>query len=164
MQNFFKKNQKGYAILFTVVIISAISAIAAGLSNTAYKQLILSSLAKDSQTAFYQSDTATDCALYADIIYSSMYPNIFKSAGFLDCGGFKLDIVPNVDGVSYELAPPSTVINSTDPCFRISVMKTLISSVPIDAYGTDIRAKGYNMCDISNPRVVEREIKINYTD
>src|SRR5574343_1489902 len=73
-----KNNQSGYAILFTVVIVSVISIIAIGLSNTAYKSMILSSVAKDSQTAFYQSDTATECALYADTNPDVLSGNNFK--------------------------------------------------------------------------------------
>ena len=62
------RKQNGYAILFTVVIISIISLLAIGLSNSTYKQLILSSVSTDSQVSFFQADTAVECALYADVV------------------------------------------------------------------------------------------------
>lgn len=171
MLKFFTKNkkQKGYAILFTVVIVSAISVITAGLSNAAYKQLILSSLAKDSQTAFYQADTAGDCALYADLVE---YPKLLEPTPFgifstpdtpWPCGGLNLIIVPVTGGdlsSGYRLNPPEE--DSLDPCFRINVIKDTTSIPPLTI--TTITAKGYNICKISNLRTVEREIKITHEE
>jgi len=161
MQKIFTKikNQKGYAILFTVIIIGAISALTAGLTNTVYKQLILSSLVKNSQSAFYQADTAGGCALYADLMIS---PEMFQNEGKWSCGGYTLMIHPKEEGElgigSYDLVPENE--DSIDPCFRISVTKTLIGST--EDSETKIIAQGYNICNKSNPRVVEREIEINY--
>jgi hypothetical protein len=174
MRKFLTKNkkQKGYAILFTVVIVSAISVITAGLSNAAYKQLILSSLAKDSQLAFYEADTAGDCALYADLVeYPKLFPSDSEASpsgifSTLDsswsCGGLDLTIVPVIAGdpsSGYSLTPPQE--DSSNPCFRIDVTK-----VPIDnnMMKTTITAKGYNICRISNLRTVERKIKITHEE
>lgn len=154
------KDQNGYAILFTVVIVSAISVITAGLTNAAYKQLVLSSLAKDSQTAFYQADTAGDCALYADRKEAfKTPPNIFNTGSFT-CGGVDLDV--SVSGGGYTIYPTSAVDNSNNPCFRIDVTKDSVSAAPL--VKTTISAKGYNICNTSNSRTVEREIQINYTE
>jgi len=160
------KNQKGYAILFTIIIVSAISVITAGLSNTAYKQLILSSLAKDSQTAFYQSDTATDCALYADRV-EALNPTIPESVitmgGGWICGNANLTVTPGVGG-SYTILPNDE--DSPDPCFRINVIKEVIGQdgEGIDIIKTTIQARGYNICNVTNLRTVEREIEISYQE
>lgn len=150
------KKQKGYAILFTVIIIGAISALTAGLSNTIFKQLILSSLVKSSQSAFYQADTAGDCALYADLVNPS---SIVTAGGSWTCGGSSLLVTPMANG-GYTIYPTSGT--SAEPCFRIDVTKTTQGVVPDDIILTEIIARGYNICDISNSRVVEREIDINY--
>lgn len=159
MRKFFTKNkkQKGYAILFTVVIVSAISVITAGLSNAAYKQLILSSLAKDSQLAFYEADTAGDCALYADLVEITKNPDIFASGGPWSCGDSNLIITPT--GAGYTIYP--TDENSSSPCFRIDVTKDTSAS-PLTK--TTIQAKGYNICKMDNLRTVEREIKITHKE
>jgi hypothetical protein len=161
------KNQKGYAILFTVVVVSAISVITAGLSNTAYKQLILSSLAKDSQTAFYQADTAGDCALYADRKFGGLTP------GPWDCGGNILVITSDtpVGNIATHTIYP-VIEDSTDPCFRIDITKTTIPAPIVtlpeiqedDVIQTRISAKGYNICDVDNLRTVEREVLINFSE
>jgi len=174
MINYKKKNQKGYALLFTVVIVSAISVITAGLSNAAYKQLILSSLAKDSQTAFYEADTASDCALYVDQVEYTKYSldpttSIFNDLNIAwNCGGIDLKIAPKDNDLNngYSLAPSSEVQESDDEsCFRIDVSKENTGN--IDANGntiinTTISAKGYNICDMTNSKTVEREIQIDY--
>lgn len=159
------ENQNGYAILFTVIIVSAISVITAGLSNTAYKQLILSSLAKDSQAAFYQSDAATDCALYADQIMAMTDPTFTTVLNSWTCGGSSLRVIPISpdDGSgSYSIYPVDG--DSIKPCFRINVKRTPVydgNGIIIETK-TEISARGYSMCNMENPRTVEREIQINY--
>jgi hypothetical protein len=157
------KNQKGYAILFTVVIVSAISVITAGLTNTAYKQLILSSLAKDSQAAFYQSDTATDCGLYADRVEAlnpTKETSIITTGGDWTCGNSSL-VISDISANGYKIYPKSPNDTSLNPCFRIDVVKD--NTVPL-LIKTTIKAKGYNICNINNPRTVEREIEIKYQE
>lgn len=148
------KNSGGYAIMFSVIMISVISTITIGILNSTYKQLILSSLAKDSQTAFYESDIATDCALYADIVQNKNQP--FENGQSWKCGNLELE-VKNVSTLGYELwaSDPS----SSSPCFNISVSKTDKGD---GTYLTEIKAKGYNICNKENKRIVEREIQINY--
>lgn len=167
MKNFCLKNQNGYAILFTVVIVSAVSIITAGLTSAIYKQIILSSLAKDSQSAFYQADTAGDCALYADTVEYAKFlsvpsvPSIFDTQDVAwSCGGLELLITPNANGLSsgYSLIPEQV----DSPCFSIDVTKTITGVSPDEITETKIIAKGYNICDKTNSRTVEREIEINY--
>ena len=169
MKNIFIKNknpacagrQKGYAILFTIVIVSAVSVITAGLTNAAYKQLILSSLAKDSQSAFYQADTAGDCALYADRVVGKTLPNIITTGGDWTCGGSSLT-VGNISTNGYTIYPKSPADVSSFPCFRIDVTKDTTTNPGITR--TTIKAKGYNICNTTNLRTVEREIQIDYED
>lgn len=171
MKRVFKKNQKGYAILFTLVIVSAVSVITAGLTNTIYKQMILSSLTKDSQAAFYQADTASDCALYADMIEYKKSSSVPKESSIFDsnswtCGGLDLTIVPLTGGIlnGYDLNPPDEYESSSDPCFRISVLKETIGTEPDTIVKNTVTAKGYNICDKTNLRTVERAIKIEYSE
>lgn len=152
-----KNKQKGYALLFSILIISAISVITAGLINTIYKQLILSLLSKDSSTAFYQADNAMDCAMHADL-YVLPKTN-FLNSGEFSCGGFDMKVVPG-DSNSYDLLPQDE--QSTDPCFRIHVSKSESNTVPGEYITNQISARGYNICDMSNQRTVEREILIEF--
>lgn len=157
-----KTNQKGYALLFTVVLVSIISLLVMGLSSTTLKQLVLSLGAKDSQFAFFQSDMATECALYISINSSSSPgPGEFKCGVNKDGGENLLIISPTSNEnqlKSYKIEPPSNSDNSPDPCFRITVTEDE-SKNPIE---TKIEGQGYNICDRSNPRTVERTIEVNF--
>jgi len=164
-KNIILNQQKGFALLFTVVIISAVSVITAGLTSTIYKQAILSSLAKDSQQAFYEADTASDCALYADIMQvSSSSDSTFlaeHSSLPWSCGGMNLIATITDELGSYTLMPKFDDEEDEDnPCFKIEVVNTLDENGKIV---TSIKARGYNICDSTNSRAVEREIETDYT-
>ncbi len=150
--------KSGYAILFAVVIVSIISMLAVGLSNSAYKQIILSSLAKDSQSAFYQSDTATECGLYAENILAltSGSPSPWECGIDSDGDNNTFTIGPlDGGGDGYQIDPTS--LGSSTPCFEISVEKGLLSPTSVS-----IKGRGYNSCDKTNTKTVQREIEVNY--
>jgi hypothetical protein len=157
------KNENGYAILFTVIIVSAISVITAGISNAIYKQLVLSSLARDSQTAFYQADTASDCALLFDMEVLEKdhidYPTFSLKEPFpWKCGGVD-DVLVTPGPTSYTITPLPENEDKNEPCYRIETTKDW--SVPENPK-TTILANGYNICNKENLRTVERQIKIVY--
>jgi Tfp pilus assembly protein PilE len=154
MKKFFKnlKKEKGFALIFTIMIVSVVSIVSAGIINSSYKQLILSSLAKDSQVAFYMADTASDCALYADLV--EIYNGTFNITGSTwNCAGYSLRVI-NLGVGGYNLLSPTSAASSGEPCFDIYITK--------NAGNTEISARGYNTCNKSSPRVVEREIEVNY--
>lgn len=159
MKNNLNKNN-GYAILFTVVIVSIITLITIGVSSTANKQLVLSSLSKDSQIAFYQADVASDCALYLEVTYDlekDVLPA--KILCGLDSSGndyyLDLNLLEQSEGrVSLEFNPTSEFINSNKPCFSITLNKNFTETV--------VRANGYNICNKNSPRSVERTIEVKY--
>jgi hypothetical protein len=158
----------GYAILFAVVMISVITTLAIGLANTTYKQLVLSSVAKDSQTAFFQSDTATECALYT--VYGYGYGPQNEGESFpcgIDKNGDPYQVVITATngqaGTDYTINPytASPTYNDADPCFSSTYTLLSPSSNPADPT-VDIKARGYNVCDPGNPRKVEREIELTF--
>jgi hypothetical protein len=167
MKRFNRKTKKngGYAILFTVVVVGIISMITIGLSNAAYKQMILSSVARDSTTAFYQADIGSECALYADNEYNM---DMTKIPAGTTCGSDPAD-APSNPGIPLSFTQPvaNNGVTSYDlildenyskKCFRINVTKTE-SDVSI---ASKVQAMGYNICKKSNSRTVERAIEVNY--
>ena len=144
--------ENGYAILFTIVVVSIITMISMGLANTAFKQMILSGVARDSTTAFYEADLGSECALYAD-----SQPNGLEGLPTpLTCAGYSLSFIKVINGgqTTYTLNPSE----NPDKCFFITITKTVVG----DTITTNIQAKGYNICNMSNSRTVERAIEINY--
>lgn len=191
----YKKTQNGYAILTTIVVVSILLVIGIGLSKSTYKQLILSSSAIDSQAAFYQADTASGCALYADYKNNILSETIDESTGdvilpdlkkpFI-CGGQVMSIESSSSSSStvYNFEPKENSDSSYDPngsCFRIKITKDLNSSSNTNSLPatngavdnnilentsseikTTIQASGYNICNKTNIRTVERTIEITY--
>ena len=150
MNNLFKTKNKGYAILFTMVIVGIISAIALGLASVSYKQLILSSVAKDSQVSFYQADMASECGLYIENKIG-----VETLSNSWSCGINSIDeknnFTLNNSSNSYNLNPTDPL--SLNPCLNIMIDKSKSDTV--------ITAKGYNICNPDNLRTVEREIVVS---
>jgi len=148
------KTQKGYAILFTIVLVGIISAISIGLASVSYKQLILSSVAKDSQVSFYQADTASECGLYAENklgMTSGFLPNPWSCGIDSNDSPYSLNINANGLGANGYTLSPDSLSTSSSPCFSIILDKTST---------TKLIARGYNICNKNNIRTVEREINI----
>lgn len=156
------QRQKGYAILFAVILVSIISLISFGLSNTIYKQVMLSSGARDSQLAFYESDMAMDCALYID----NQTNDLTNGQASFTCGIDKNEkpYTLNIGTATiqnqtvYNLKPDTLIANSIDPCFRINITKDNSANKT----ATIILANGYNICNENNNRTVERTIEVKY--
>lgn len=150
----------GYAILLTLVVVSIITSITIGVSNSVHKQMILSSLASDSQIAFYTADTAAECALYlSETPIPGLSGVLSSTPPTFDCGldangdPFSMNLVQDPDPalIKYYLDTPSSLTT----CFKVSIDKT----TPLM---TTVESRGYNTCDTSTNRQVERGIKVEY--
>lgn len=64
-----RTHQAGFTLLLAALVSSIVLALGAAIYQLAVKELILSSLGRDSQLAFYAADTGAECALYWDIRY-----------------------------------------------------------------------------------------------
>lgn len=158
MKNYYKnKNNKGYAILFTIIIVGIILAIATGMSDVAYKEIILSSVASDSQVAFYQADTAAECGLYVDQVLT--IPYLLLNPTSFTCGRNSSGIATPIHIGQVDPNQASYYLGSKllkDPCFDVTLDLTGNTGNSI------ITANGYNVCDKTNTRTVERSIKVTY--
>lgn len=156
MINFYKK-QKGFAMLFTVLLVSLILTIAISISNITLKQTILSSLAKDSQIAFYQADAGMECGLYQDNLgnYPKGSTKDIVPQSFL-CGenSMSIDLSSSKDDyfVFYE-----DILNQNGQCFSVVFDKRDIAGDNLSI----IQSRGYNRCS-TNPRQVERALQVTY--
>lgn len=66
----FKKianKEKGFALLFAVLVSVMVLAVGTSIINIALKQVILSGAGRESQFAFYAANTGMECALYWDL-------------------------------------------------------------------------------------------------
>lgn len=171
MKNYFFQKD-GFALLYTVVVVSLILTIAIGISNTSYKQTILSALARDSQIAFYQADAGVECGLYLDLV-QNQFPlgttaqgatgggDIIIGGGEdgiapeeITCGAQRLKIDREKSTTDYFVYNNGTTASS-EPCFNLLFDKLTSPGESI------VESFGRNMCGPSL-RQVERAVSVRY--
>jgi Tfp pilus assembly protein PilX len=162
------KKKSGFAMLFTVLIISLMLAIGLGISDLTYKQTLLSSLAQDSQLAFYQADSGVECGLYYNNSQFSRNTYVSTSAAVaagdpggptaslsLTCGNTpnNMSLVAAQSYTNY-FVYQENVAGGTTPCFSITFDKT-------DPVKDSVSASGFSTCQ-STPQQVERGLNVTY--
>jgi hypothetical protein len=151
--------KSGFAMLFTVLVISIILAIALGIADLTYKQTILSSLARDSQLAFYQADSGVECGMYYDMKGNLTRGTTLDSGGSTDgaphqfaCGNNTMSLVPGQSYADHFVYQED--ITGNTPCFSVIFDKT-------DPIKDLVSARGFSTC-ASTPQQVERGLEVRY--
>ncbi len=146
-------SQRGFTLLIAVILASVALAIGAALLDIATKQVILSSSAKQSQVAFYNADRALECALYWDQKQNAF--DYTSPVSEVSCAGASSTVLSTGSGATrtrsftVTCGSPGTALASTT-IFKASDGSTFIYS------------SGFNTCDASNPRRIERGLKVTY--
>lgn len=184
-------NQRGFTLLFSILVSTLVISIGATIMSIAIRQTILSGTARESQYAFYAANTALECAFFwdnielPDNVAEFVFPvgnteDPIGDQSIVTCAGGNIITGSGFPGGNFSeawiqsyseqtnLTTFKMVIQSHDPitisspqiCAEVTVQKTLDSTTGI--VDTSISAKGYNTCDLSNPRAVERGIILEY--
>ena len=149
-----RKKHNGFALLYAVLISSILLAIGLAIFNLTIKELLLSSLGRDSQFAFYAADTGAECALYWDFDEVDAFATSSPAAS-VNCGNKNVPVTATGGDGVYERT--FDIDFSPEPyCAVVSVTKY---ESPLK---TIIESRGYNTCDTANPRRVERAIRVTY--
>jgi|AntAceMinimDraft_13_1070369.scaffolds.fasta_scaffold06404_2 hypothetical protein len=171
-----KNKEKGFVILFAILISSIILLITSGMFNVIQKQVLLSAYSRESQRAFYASDAAIECALFHDIspfLEKTHFPMEGISPD-LKCGGSVIQ-VQQLGQVSEEYDKTFAFRYFSDDdqvgCSYILVEKSLVGGL----YETRITAAGFNTCieqtvdeytfrkpDFDDPSLLERRLTVSY--
>lgn len=164
MQEF--KDQKGFTLLLAALVASIVLALSTSIFGLAQKEIILSSIGRDSQYAFYAADTGAECALYWDVRYR--YFGADMPAGIVpppQCGGE--DICDGVgDSCTHTGEYPQTMSFRFEPngfCADVFITKT--QSEDSGAISTLVRADGYSRScgSLEDPsRVLQRSVELHY--
>jgi len=159
------KHTRGYLLLFAVVLSSIVLTIGLGIFNVVNKAIILSSIGRSSQVAFYAADSGVECALYWDRIHTGFPSTVFATStastpplsGVL-CNDEDLASTWTISGATVDAAKTTfniTLNNGT--CTTVDIAKTLSGT------RTTIESSGFNTCDTTNPRrIKERAIQVTY--
>lgn len=148
---------RGFTLLIAVILSSVALSVGIALLDVAYKQVILASSARQSQTAFYNADTALECVLYWD-----QTQNAFSYAapvGSITCNGVNISVTPNQTP-----APPNPRVRTfVITCPGIAGSSSASTTVyKWNTGSTTIYTSGFNTCDPNNLRRIERGLKVTY--
>ena len=153
------KKNRGFVILFAVVLSSIILAIALGVANIALKEIKFGTSAKDANDAFFAADTGAECALY----YDRFDNNAFSGSEItMSCAGNPVSNF-SFDGIDTWSFSILNLCSTGKSCANVTVLKD--DNFPTV---TTLTSKGYNVADISDGKCVpisksvERELEVTY--
>lgn len=156
---------RGFVVLYAALLSSIVLAIGMSIYNTTLKDMLFSSSGRESQLAFYATDSGVECALYWDKKYDGG-GKVFATSSASVSAGFPSVIISCDDievedwGVSSSLEPSDHAITT----FSITT-DNVCANIVVTKYASGasiIESRGYNNCKVGDPRRVERGLKVNY--
>lgn len=169
MKTKFQKTS-GFTLLIAIITTSMLLIISFVVINVALKQLILANANKESQHAFYAADGGTECAVYWDLVDSTLSRFATTTPGSITCNGQTISTnsqtVPTLPigtmslvGGGGDLNPTSIFkIDFTEGCAIVRVTKSYTGNTLV----TIIDSRGYNTCDVNASRRYERGVVMSY--
>jgi len=150
--------QKGFVILFTILISAIILMIGLGIFSIATRETVLSGTAREAQYAFYAADSGIECALYAQSV------GVFaKAGGTFKCGAGANDASVTGMGIFAQPYVFDILVYSTQKtCAHVTVFDINAGSA------RRVVSQGYNVCDANgkpltkNPILVERDLDVQF--
>lgn len=135
-----RHSQGGAVLLIAMLVASVALSVGFGVYNRTYKELLFASFWKQTQIAFSAADSGLECVMYWD-----MHPQATAS-----CFGV------TVPGWNPSANISANFLVTAPICVNIEIIKNVATPL------TTIRARGYNTCDTTSPRRVERGLRIDY--
>lgn len=143
-----KKNKNGFTLSYSLLVISIVLSISMAISEIVLRETVISGFGRDSLVAFFAADSGVECALYWDVKHD--YFSTSRTSSTISCSGSTITFNPS-SGIS------EFGLNFSNGAYaKVNVDKT--TSYPL----TTITANGRNSSDLSNPRRVERGLKVTY--
>ncbi len=143
---------RGFTLLIAVIMCSVLVSVGLALLDITYKQVLLAQAATQSQYAFYNADSALECALYWDQKQNA-FDYSYTSPTALTCGGL------SVTSTLTSGTTKQTVL--TIPCAAGGSSATVTILKNASAV-TTIYANGYNTCTTTDLKRVERGLRARY--
>lgn len=152
-----KNLNKGFTLFVAITLTATILLVSMAVVSVAVREAALSSSGRESQYAFYAADTGVECAIYWDVKNPSGYSAFSTStASGIYCNK---DAANAGNQFTVGGTATSTIYHMTflpDPyCATVVVNKS-------PSGGTTIDSHGYNTCDPTNTKRVERAVRVTY--
>ncbi len=160
-------SQRGFTILLAALVASLVLTLGMSIFSIAQKQVVLSSLGRSSQYAFYAADTAAECALYWDSRFQLFSASSSIGEASPTCGGITLETDPALADipnnppyiVSFELRNMFQSAQYGGNCARVVVNKNVTNPQTV------IHADGFSTsCEEieSSSRSLQRSVELRY--
>lgn len=155
-----KQHNQGFALLFSVVVISVVVITTLAVSSLVRRGLELTTIGERSMEAFYAADAGLECALYWDI--RNRDDDIFRrptdpvrTNGQIRCLDDTIDFTGRNFG-SYRTYTFSVRDDTMgrDLCADIEIQ--------ITGLNTEVYSRGYNTCNPGDPERIERGLRAEY--
>lgn len=165
-------NKKGFTLLYASLIVSLILSISLAIANLTLSQFTLSSAGRESQFAFYNADSGIECALYQENKVTPFPTSYSSSTLSITCdptagvtalvavGKFPTNQNSATTTTTYEFNPTTSCQKTNPISFTITVNKGPVKND--GSRNVHIESRGYNTCDSTNPRRVERGLYIDF--
>lgn len=161
--NAYRLMPRGFTLLFASLVSSLLLAVGVAIFDITLKEALLSSTVRDSAYAVYTADAAIECALYWDFKYggtgsafATSSTSASPSSGVM-CNN--QDIAADWTVEAQANAATTTFTMTMSPqnyCALVTVSKR---GNPLN---TVIVSHGFNTCNASDPRRIERALQVSY--
>lgn len=180
-------NPRGFTTLFALLIASLLLAVGLAIYNITIKQVIFSSLARNSSYAIDAADTGIECALYWDFKCPSGVCGDGSGSAFAtstDSLGKKpvSGVYCNAQDIAATAAaantwpipagsgPDGATASAATTTFEVQLStggsNTYCANVTVAKWGspvrTNITSEGYSSCTLSDPTRTERVLQASY--
>jgi hypothetical protein len=148
---------RGFALLVALIFMSVILSVGLELTDITYKQIMLASTSRQSQYAFYNADSAMECALELDQVYDAFDYATGPTTGAFGCEGQVVTYTNSAPSGNSRTATFSIPCTGGGTNSTVTILKNSGASI-----STYIYSNGYNDCSASDPNRIQRGLKSNY--
>lgn len=138
-----KEGERGFTLLFAMLILTVVLSITSSVLNIMIKELKLSGAGRESQIAYYAAESGAECALY----WVARGDVDGTNSGTITCAGDSISVTADT-AFEYD-------VSGNDDHPGCAIVR-IIPGSPVT-----IESRGYNTCDTSKLRV-ERGIRVTY--
>lgn len=156
---------RGFALMFAILASTVLLSMSVAIWNIALREVVLSSYGRESQIAFYAADTGAECALYWDIKETFATSSDSAVDTSISCGGETIPVASGPNSVvsvrdNFNATTTFSMTEISGTCVDVSIVK---HDPEGDGFSTTkIETFGHNVCDPTNPILLERGFRIIY--
>ena len=151
--------QKGFTLFVAMVVTGTLLLLATGIINLAIKQSFIARAGYDSQLAFYAADTGMECALFWDV----KNPAGSGQSAFATSTGSTINCNRDASNPLNEwVVGGSSVSTINKITFLPDPFCAIVVVTKNDNGTTKVESFGYNTCDATSARRVERAVRATY--